>query len=113
MKYDTNRDGTFSMCEVQAIVRNMESAKKAASGMGLLAAAVLVVAVVMCGMLTALMMGANEVISVSNKSKAGKRELLCKYIFNPSRLSQAFKESHVQGGIQVDLSGNPTQVVTL
>ena len=38
----------------------MESAPKAASGMGLLAAAVLVVVVVLCGMLTALMMGAND-----------------------------------------------------
>ena len=60
-KYDTNGDGTFSILEVQAVVRDMEQAKKDARNMGRLAAGVLVVAICLCGVLVALMIGANEV----------------------------------------------------
>jgi hypothetical protein len=49
------------MFEVENIVRDMEEAKKAARNMGRLAMGVLVVALALCGVLTALMIGANEV----------------------------------------------------
>jgi len=81
MKYDTNNDGNFSMLEVEAIVKDMQTAQKEAKNMGRLALAVAIVGLLFCGALLGLMFAANE----------------------------ASKESHVKGSVLVDLSGNPTQ----
>jgi len=80
-KYDTNGDGVFSLLEVEAVVRDMKAAENEAKNMGRLATVVMIVGLLVCGALLGLMFAANE----------------------------ASKESHVKGGIMVDLSGNPTQ----
>jgi len=80
-KYDTNRDGSFSMAEVERIVEDMQAAEKKAANIGKLAALIALVFLVVCGALLGLVFAANE----------------------------ASKESHVEGSVMVDLSGNPTQ----
>jgi hypothetical protein len=83
-KYDTNGDGSFSIVEVKAIVEDMQTAKTRAKNMGRLAAAIALISIVLCGVLLGLMFAANE----------------------------ASKESHVNGAVQKDLSGNTVQVAS-
>lgn len=81
--YDVNRDGTFSISEVKAIVQDMDAAKKNARNMGRLAGVVVLIVMLLCGALLGLMFAANE----------------------------ASKEEHTQpGGRKVDLDGSIVKV---
>ena len=84
-KYDVNGDGVFSAEEVRNIVRDLEDTEEKAKNMGRLALAVTVGGFALCLALIGLMVAANE----------------------------ASKENHVDGAVNVDLSGNPVQGETL
>jgi hypothetical protein len=61
MKYDADHNGTFSMLEVENIVRDMQEAQKKARNMRNIAVGAIMISLALCGVLIGLMVVANEV----------------------------------------------------
>lgn len=85
MKYDVDKNGTFSISEVKAIVSDLEQKKKSVRNLKKMLVGVVFVAVVVCALLFGLMFASNE----------------------------AAKENHTKDGVMTDLGGSPVQVDTV
>jgi hypothetical protein len=66
MKYDTNRDGTFSLGEVEEIVRDVQTAQKEARNYRCVATGVSIIALLLLGVLLGLMYAANGILPITN-----------------------------------------------
>merc|ERR1712072_425589 len=60
-KYDSNKDGTFSVSEVKAIISDLQSQKDAAKSYKRLAFGLIFALIALCGVMVAIVILGNEV----------------------------------------------------